>query len=108
MEYPKPSMREEYDTSALNKSKSMDTDHPNRSLEKNIGQSTTLLPSYTFMISLLISFTLGSVLILTVTLFWHSDLVMKEIPSVLEDCPFVKLASTLSRRRRRIGGLMVL
>lgn len=106
MEYPRPSMRvEEYDTSA---SISMDTlDHPNRSLEKNIGQST-LLPSYTFIISLLISFTLGSVLILAATLLWHSEFVMKKIPSVLEDSPMIKLASALSRRSSRRGGWMLL
>ena len=102
MEYPRPSMREEYDTSA---SRSIDTDYPNRSLEKSIGQSTQ---PYTFIISLLISFTLGSVLILAATLLWHSELVIKKIPLVLEDCPMVKLASALSRRSRRRGGLMLL
>ena len=103
MEYPRPSMREEYDTSA---SRSIDTDYPNHSLEKNIGQSTQ---PYTFIISLLISFTLGSVLILAATIFWHSNIVMKKMQLVLEDCPVVKLASALSRRsRRRRGGLMLL
>ena len=45
MEYSRPSMREEYDTSA---SRSIDTDYPIRSLEKSIGQSTQ---PYTFIIS---------------------------------------------------------
>ena len=98
-------MREEY-TSA---SRSMDIDypnHPNRSLEKSIGQSTQ---PYTFIISLLISFTLGSVLILAATLLSHSELVMKKIPLLLEDCPMVKLAFALSRRsRRRRGDWMLL
>ena len=94
---------EEYDTSA---SRSIDTDYPNHSLEKSIGQST--LSSFTFIISLLISFTLGSVLILAATLLWHSDLVIKRILSVLEDCPMVKLAFALCRRSRRRGGLMLL
>ena len=103
MEYPRPSMREEYDTSA---SRSIDTDYPNRFLEKNIGQSTQ---PYTFITSLLISFTLGSVLILAATLLWHSEFVMKKIPSVLEDCPMVKLAFALCRRsRRRRGDWMLL
>ena len=94
---------EEYDTSTSTKSRSMDTDH--HSLEKNIGQSTQ---PYTFIISLLISFTLGSVLILAATLLWHSESVMKKIPSVLEDCPMVKLAFALLRRSQRRGGLMLL
>jgi len=95
---------EEYDISA---SRSMNTNNPNNSLEKSIGQSTQ---PYTFIISLLISFTLGSVLILAATLLSHSELVMKKIPLLLlEDCPMVKLAFALSRRsRRRRGDWMLL
>ena len=98
-------MREEYDTSTSNKNNMDTSDYPNHSLEKNIGQYTQ---PYTFIISLLISFTLGSVLILAATLLWHSNILMNRIPSVLEDCPMVKLAFALCRRSRRRGGLMLL
>mmetsp|Transcript_32370 Transcript_32370/g.59838 ORF Transcript_32370/g.59838 Transcript_32370/m.59838 type:complete len:94 (-) Transcript_32370:191-472(-) len=55
-------------------------------------------------ISLLASFLLGSVVILTVTFLWHSELVMETatiMHSNIMDCPLFRLGCSLCRRRGR-------
>ncbi len=99
---------------------SMNYQHPSAGFyhdaDRVVGQQPSAAPkqrqqqptiSYaTFLITLLLSFTSGSVVLLAATLLWHRALVSENVAAVhigITEFPLVQFCVELYRRRRRAG-----
>ena len=96
-QYHHQSMRNNYPVA-------MNDEYTSQSPPPSTQRAPSQLACCTFVISLLFSFVLGSVILLTATLVWHSDVVLEMTPvahSNMVESPFVKLGTSIYCRRRR-------